>query len=85
MPEGFGHLASLADLDMAYCHALAKSEGTYVILSKISTLTKLSLAGCDIEALPEGDCHYSEFYFFIFDVQRVRRSQQPEDARPVVV
>ena len=62
MSEGFGHLASLADLSMAYCHALAKNEGTYVILSKISTLTKLSLQGCEMEGLPEGESHHSESF-----------------------
>ena len=54
MSEGFGQLASLADLHMAWCHALAKNEGTYAILSKISTLTKLTLAWCNMESLPEG-------------------------------
>ena len=54
LPEGFGELASLADLDLACCHALAKNEGTYSILSKISTLNKLRLQGCDMETLPEG-------------------------------
>ena len=39
---------------MGHCHALAKNEGTYAILSKISTLTKLNLYGCDMESLPEG-------------------------------
>ena len=39
---------------MRHCHALAKNEGTYAILSKISTLTKLSLVGCNMESLPEG-------------------------------
>jgi hypothetical protein len=47
-------LASLADLSLAYCHALAKNEGTYAILSKITTLLGLSLAGCDMVSLPEG-------------------------------
>ena len=54
LSEGFGELPSLEDLDLAYCHALAKNEGTYAILSKISTLTKLSLAFCKMESLPEG-------------------------------
>ena len=73
-------------LDMGRCHALAENEGTYAILSKISTLTKLSLAGCDIYALPEGDSHHSEsFYFLIFDVQRLWTSKQPEEAQPGVV
>ena len=54
LSEGFGELPALADLDMTYCHALAKHNGTYTILSKISTLTKLDLHGCDMEALPEG-------------------------------
>ena len=54
LSEGFGELPSLADLNMGYCHALAKNEGTYAILSKISTLTKLSLRRCDMESLPEG-------------------------------
>ena len=39
---------------MNSCHALAKNEGTYTILSKIPTLTELSLRGCDMESLPEG-------------------------------
>ena len=47
-------MPSLVDLSMAYCHALAKNEGTYAILSKIPTLTKLSLEGCDMKLLPEG-------------------------------
>ena len=47
-------LASLADLDLGSCHTLAKNEGTYTILSKIPTLTKLSLESCDMETLPEG-------------------------------
>ena len=47
-------MASLADLNLTCCNALAKNEGTYAILSKISTLTKLSLASCDMESLPEG-------------------------------
>ena len=54
MPERFGELPSLEDLNMGYCHALAKNEGTYAILSKISTLTKLSLSSYDMELLPEG-------------------------------
>ena len=54
LPERFGDLTSLEDLNMGYCHALAKNEGTYAILSKISTLTKLSLERCDMESLPEG-------------------------------
>ena len=54
LSEGFGELPSLEDLDMAYCHALAKNEETYAILSKSSTLTKLSLAFCNMESLPEG-------------------------------
>ena len=47
-------MASLADLSLAGCHALAKNEGTYAILSKITTLLGLSLAGCDMVSLPEG-------------------------------
>ena len=47
-------MQSLEHLDMEDCHALAKNEGTYGILSKISTLTMLSLASCDMESLPEG-------------------------------
>ena len=31
------------------------AEETYVVLSQISTLTKLSLVGSEIEALPEGE------------------------------
>ena len=54
LPERFGDMASLVDLSLACCHALAKNEGTYAILSKISTLTKLSLSSCDMELLPEG-------------------------------
>ena len=54
LPERFGDLPSLEDLDMGCCHALAKNEGTYAILSRISTLTKLSLACCDMVSLPEG-------------------------------
>ena len=54
LPERFGDLPSLEDLDLGYCDALAKSEGTYTILSKISTLKKLNLIGCDVELLPEG-------------------------------
>ena len=54
LSEGFGELPALADLNLAYCHVLAKNEGTYAILSKISTLTKLSLYGCNVELLPEG-------------------------------
>ena len=59
LSEGFGELASLADLSLTFCHALAKNEGTYAILSEITTLTKLSLAGCDMVSLPEGICHAS--------------------------
>ena len=81
MSKGFGHLASLADLDMACCLALAKNEGTYMILSEISTLMKLSLVGCDMEALPEGDSGHSEsFYFLIFDVRRFRYAEQLGEA-----
>ena len=47
-------MPSLEDLNMGYCHTLAKNEGTYAILSNISTLTKLSLYSCDMESLPEG-------------------------------
>ena len=47
-------MPSLEDLNLGYCHALAKNEGTYAILSRISTLTELSLYGCDMESLPEG-------------------------------
>ena len=54
LSEGFGDLPSLEDLDMGSCNALAKNAGTYAILSKISTLTKLSLRGCNMESLPEG-------------------------------
>ena len=54
LSEGFGDLTSLEDLNLSYCHALAKNEGTYATLSKISILTKLSLACCDMESLPEG-------------------------------
>ena len=54
LPEGFGKMASLEDLSLAYCHALAKNEGTFTILSQIPTLTKLSLANCDMESLPAG-------------------------------
>ena len=54
LSEGFGELPSLADLNLACCHALAKNEGTYTILSKISTLTTLSLQQCNMESLPEG-------------------------------
>ena len=54
LSEGFGDLPSLEDLDMNSCHALAKNEGTYAILSKICTLSKLSLYCCDMESLPEG-------------------------------
>ena len=54
LSEGFGELPSLEDLNMNSCHALAKNEETYAILSKISTLTKLSLAGCNMVSLPEG-------------------------------
>ena len=54
LPERFGELPSLEDLKMNSCHALAKNEETYAILSKISTLTKLSLAFCNMESLPEG-------------------------------
>ena len=39
---------------MTGCDALAKNEETYATLSKISTLTKLSLMHCDMESLPEG-------------------------------
>ena len=54
LSEGFGELPALADLDMDHCHVLAEKEGTYAILSKISTLTKLSLNGCNMRSLPEG-------------------------------
>ena len=54
LPERVGVLPSLVDVDLSRSHALAKNEGTYAILSKISTLTKLSLRGCDMESLPEG-------------------------------
>ena len=54
LPERFGDLPSLVDLDLGSCHALAKNEETYAILSKISTLTTLRLAFCDMESLPEG-------------------------------
>jgi hypothetical protein len=54
LSEGFGELPALADLNLGCCHALAKNGGTYTILGKISTLTKLSLAFCDMESLPEG-------------------------------
>ena len=59
LSEGFTKLASLEDLDLAHCHALAKNEGTFTILSQIPTLTKLSLEGCDMESLPEGIQHPS--------------------------
>ncbi len=54
LSKGFGELPSLEDLNMNSCHALAKNEGTYAILSKIATLTKLILANCDMQSLPEG-------------------------------
>ena len=54
LPERFRDLPSLEDLNMGYCHALANNEGTYAILSSISTLTKLSLLGCNMGSLPEG-------------------------------
>ena len=53
MPEGF-ELLKLVDLNLAYCHTLAKKDETYAILAKIPTLTKLSLQGCDMESLSEG-------------------------------
>ena len=59
LSEGFGKMASLEDLSLAYCHALAKNEGTFTILSQIPTLTKLSLEGCDMESLPAGIQHPS--------------------------
>jgi len=59
LSKGFGKMASLEDLSLAYCHALAKNEGTFTILSQIPTLTKLSLSGCDMESLPAGIQHPS--------------------------
>ena len=59
LPERFGKMASLEDLSLAKCHALAKNEGTFTILSQIPTLTKLSLANCDMESLPAGIHHPS--------------------------
>ena len=59
LPGGFEELASLEDLSLAYCHALAKNEGTFTILSQIPTLTKLNLANCDMESLPAGIQHPS--------------------------
>ena len=59
LPERFGKMASLEDLNLAYCHALAKNEGTFTILSQIPTLTKLSLESCDMESLPAGIRHQS--------------------------
>ena len=59
LPEEFGKMASLEDLSLAYCHALAKNEGTFTILSQIPTLTKLSLERCDMESLPAGIQHPS--------------------------
>jgi len=55
LPEGFEEMDALADLGLAYCHALAANEETYTTLSKLPTLTSLSLEGCNITRLPEGD------------------------------
>ena len=54
LPERFGDLPSLEDLNMNSCSALAKNEETYAILGKIPTLTKLSLAYRNMDSLPEG-------------------------------
>ena len=53
MPEGC-ELLKLVDLNLAFCHMLAKKDETYAILAKIPTLTKLRLQGCDMESLSEG-------------------------------
>ena len=50
------------DLDLTYCRTLAKNEGTYSILSKIPTLTKLSLESCNMEMLPEGVLYTSSLF-----------------------
>ena len=55
LPEGFGKMASLEDLSLAYCHTLVKNEGAFTILSQIPTLTKLNLSYCDMESLPAGN------------------------------
>ena len=53
---GFKQLR-LKDLNLAYCHTLAASEGTFAILSEIPTLTTLSLQGCNItQSLPNSKC-----------------------------
>ena len=49
----------------------------------LSSLKDLNLMGCfKLDSLPASESRYSEsFYFLIFDVQRLRRSQQPGDAQ----
>ena len=59
MSEGFGHLASLTDLNLSNCTALG--------------------------SLPDSKSHFSLlFYFLIFDVRRLQRSQQLGDAQAAI-
>ena len=86
LSEGFGKMVSLEDLRLEGCHALAKNEGTFTILSQIPTLTKLSLEGCDMESLSAGIQHPSTVILTSFfdphpsTLQRHWESDQPEGA-----
>ena len=53
----------------------------------LSNLETLNLGMCrKLELLPASKSRHSEsFYFLIFVLRRLRRSQQPEDAQPVVL
>ena len=46
-------MASLEDLTLSHCDALANNDGTYAILSEMLTLTTLSLVGVHMKSLPE--------------------------------
>ena len=52
------YFSRTADLS-GWKNEITEAEETYSILSQIPTLTKLSLAGCKITALPEGNSRMS--------------------------
>ena len=54
MSKGFGHLSSLQDLDLGYCKKL-DINATVDLLIKLPVLTKLTLEGLEMAALPDSE------------------------------
>lgn len=53
LPAGFQNLRCLQDINLGYCNKIVEKKETYIALGQILTLTRLSLEGCSIVALPE--------------------------------